>query len=118
MRTRNELNLEAKVNLIRDKERELSHRGLKDKFQVSVDAIKHILKRQHEYISDYESNMYKKVKRKFHNDLSQTINDTVYEWFVLQRAKKIPVSGPILQANAKSVSQEFGDSSGFKASNG
>ena len=62
--------------------------------------------------------MHKKVKRKFHNDLTQTINDTVYEWFVLQRAKKIPVSGPILQAYAKNFAQELGDSSSFKASNG
>ena len=79
MRTRNDLDLEAKVNLIRDKECGLSHRELKDKFQVSVGAITNILKRQHEYISDYEANIHKKVKRKFHNDLSQTINDTVYE---------------------------------------
>ena len=62
--------------------------------------------------------MHKKVKRKFHNDLSQTINYTVYEWFVLQRAKKIPVSVPILQAYAKNIAQELDDSSGFKASNG
>ena len=118
MRTQNDLDLDAKVNLIRDKERGLLHRELKDKFQVSVGAITNILKRQHEYTSDDESNMHKKVKRKFHNDLSQTINDTVYEWFVLQRAKKIPVSGPILQAYAKNVAQELGDSSGFRASNG
>ena len=117
MRTRNDLDLEAKVNLIRDKERGLLHRELKDKFQVSVGAITNILKRQHEYISDYEPNMHKKVKRKFHNDLSQTINDTVYERFVLQRAKKIPVSGSILQAYAKNAAQELGDLSSFKASN-
>ena len=60
----------------------------------------------------------KKVKRKFHNDLNQTINDTVYEWFVLQCAKKIPVSGPILQAYAKNVAQKLSASSDFKASNG
>ena len=42
-----------KVNLIRDKECELSHRELKDRFQLSVGAIS-ILKRKHEYISDYK----------------------------------------------------------------
>ena len=64
MKTRNDLDLEAKVNLIGDKERGLSHRKLKDKFQVSVGEITNILKRQHEYISDYESNMHKKSKTK------------------------------------------------------
>ena len=64
MRTRNDIDLEAKVNLVRAKKRGLSHRELKDKFQVSVGAITNILKRQHEYISDYESNMHKKSKTK------------------------------------------------------
>ena len=54
MRSRNDLGLEMKVNLIRDKECELSHRELKDRFQLSVDAITNILKRKYEYISDYK----------------------------------------------------------------
>ncbi|CAM4823660.1 unnamed protein product [Rotaria magnacalcarata] len=36
MVSRNDLDLEKKVNLIRDKERGLSHRELKDKFQLSI----------------------------------------------------------------------------------
>ena len=74
MASLNNLDLETKVNLIREKERGLSHRELKDKFEVSIGAITNILKRKHEYISDYESNMNKKVKRKVHNNFSQTIN--------------------------------------------
>ncbi|CAF3356135.1 unnamed protein product [Rotaria sp. Silwood2] len=118
MVSRNDLDLETKINLIKDKELGLSHRELGNRFRVSIGAITNILKRKQEYISDYESNLNKKVKRKIHNDLGQSINDSVYEWFVSQRAKKIPVSGPILQAYAKKVAQELNDSSGFKASNG
>ena len=58
------------------------------------------------------------MKRKVNQDFSQTINDSVYEWFVAQRAKKIPVSGPILQAYARKIAEELGDLSGFKVSNG
>jgi hypothetical protein len=36
------------------------------------------------------------MKLKVNDELSQTINDSVYEWLVAQRAKKIPVSGPVL----------------------
>jgi transposase len=35
MTSRNELDLEQKINLIKEKERGLSHREIKDKFQVS-----------------------------------------------------------------------------------
>ena len=46
------------------------------------------------------------------------IKDAVYEWFIVQRSKNIPVSGPILQEYAKKVATKMNDTSGFKASNG
>ena len=118
MASRNDLDFEQKMNLIKEKERGLSHRELRDKFQVSVGAVSNILKRKNEYINDYETNRNKKLKRRGKNDLSQTINERVYEWFVAQRSKRIPVSGPILQEYARKIAQELGDSSDFKASNG
>lgn len=96
MASRNDLNLEQKIHLIKDKENGLTHRELKDKFQISVGAVSNILKRKHEYLDDYESNQNKKLKRKQKDDLGQSINNVVYQWFVAQRAKKIPVSGPVL----------------------
>ncbi len=58
------------------------------------------------------------MKRKINHDFSQQINDTVYEWFVSQCAKKLPISGPILQEFARKVAQQLDDTSTFKASNG
>ena len=52
------------MNLIKEKERGLSHRELRDKFQVSVGAVSNILKRKNEYINDYETNRNKKLKRR------------------------------------------------------
>ncbi len=118
MASRNDLNLEQKVNLIKDQEQGLSYREWKDKLQISIGAVSNILKRKNEYISDYETNLNKNIKRKVNHDFSQTINDTVYEWFAAQRAKKIPVSGPILQGYARQIAHDLGDTSGFKASNG
>ena len=103
MTSRNDLELEQKINLIRESERGSSYRELKDKFQVSIGAISDILKRKHEYIDDYQCNRNKKLKRKMKCDLGQTINDNVYEWFVTQRPKRIPISGPVLQSNWKYV---------------
>ena len=91
---------------------------MKENFQVSLGSISNTLKRKHEYVNDYEFNHYKKLKRKMKNDLNQTVNDNVYEWFVAQRSKKIPISDSILQECARNVAAELGDTSGFKASNG
>ena len=50
MTSRNDLDLEQKMNLIKEREHGLSHRELRDKFQVSVGAVSNILKRKNEYI--------------------------------------------------------------------
>ncbi|CAF2638441.1 unnamed protein product [Rotaria sp. Silwood2] len=118
MTSRNDLNLEQKINLIRESEHGLSYRELKDKFQISIGAVSNILKRKNEYVNDYECNHNKKLKRKMKNDLSQKINDNVYDWFVAQRSKRIPISGPVLQEYARKIATELGDTTGFKASNG
>lgn len=48
----------------------------------------------------------------------QVINDAVYDWFVLQRSKRIPISGQILQEYARKVAADMDNDSNFKASNG
>jgi predicted DNA-binding protein YlxM (UPF0122 family) len=89
MASRNDLTLEQKVNLIKENERGSSYRVLKEKFNVSVGSISNILKRKNEYLDDYECNRNKKMKRKSTNDLTQKINDSVYDWFVLQLSMNI-----------------------------
>ncbi|CAF3953425.1 unnamed protein product, partial [Rotaria sp. Silwood1] len=54
----------------------------------------------------------KKMKRKLKDDFSQTINDTVYEWFIAQRTKNIPISVSVLQEYARKVAEELGGQSG------
>ncbi|CAF1281361.1 unnamed protein product [Adineta ricciae] len=52
------------------------------------------------------------------DEVGVAINNAVYEWFVAQRSKKIPIFGPILQEYAKKVALEMDRASSFKASNG
>lgn len=118
MTSRRDLSLEEKVNLIKEKELGLSHRRLSDRFQISVGAVSNILKRKSEYTSDYENNRNKRVKRKLRDDTNSEISENVYEWFVSQRSKHIPISGPILQEYARGVAEQLNNSTTFKASNG
>lgn len=118
MSSRRDLTLEQKINLIKEKERGLSHRQLSDRFEISVGAVSNILKRKLEYTNDYETNRNKRIKRKLREDSNATINEHVYEWLVSQRSKHIPVSGPILQEYARSVAEQFDTSTTCEASNG
>ena len=61
--SRNELNLEQKISLIRASESGLSYRDLKDKLQIFVGSVSNILKRKREYIDDYECNQNKNYRR-------------------------------------------------------
>ncbi|CAF3330341.1 unnamed protein product [Rotaria sp. Silwood2] len=46
------------------------------------------------------------------------ISTHVYEWFILQRSKNIPIPGPILQQYARDIAQKLDESTNFRASNG
>lgn len=54
-------------------------------------------------------------KRKCRTTGNEEINETVYEWFVGARAKNMPISGPILQAQALNVAAALNITT-FKAS--
>ena len=75
---RNELCLEEKNKLIKDKENGSSHRQISAKFNVSLGSVSNILKRKSEYLEHYEGNYNKKMKRKLKND-PQDVNIQVYD---------------------------------------
>ncbi len=56
MATRQELCLQEKIDLIKEKENGHSHRLLSEKFHISIGAVSNILKRKLEYTNDYELN--------------------------------------------------------------
>ena len=103
MSSRKALTLEQKIKLIKDNQKcnGLSVRQLADKYGVSKSSVANILQRREEFISDYTSNCNKRIKRKYKDEDGQTIDQLVFEWFIIQRAKQIPISGPILQEKAR-----------------
>jgi hypothetical protein len=81
--------------------------------------VANILQRREEFISDYTSNCNKGIKRKYKDEDGQTIDQLVFEWFIIQRSKHIPISGPVLQEKARQFADQLGYSPNtFKGSNG
>ncbi|CAF5043856.1 unnamed protein product, partial [Rotaria sp. Silwood1] len=99
MSLRHDLTLQQKIELINDNRNGngLSQRELAGKYNISLGSVSNVLKRKAEYLNDYETNQNQNVKRKLMDVNSQKLDEEVYEWFVQQRSKNIPISGPILQ---------------------
>ena len=48
-------------------------------------------------------------KKKLMDVNAQKLDEQVYEWFVQQRSKNIPISGPILQEKAREIAELLSD---------
>lgn len=120
MATKRTLTLAEKIQLIRDNEDHTSYRVLADKYKISIGSVSSIIKRKAEYVEDYEQNENSNKKRNLRDECSVQLDQKVYEWFVTQRSKNIPISGPLLQERARQIRQELGGTTAddFKASNG
>lgn len=104
------LSLEEKIALINDYAdgNGLSQRKLCEKYKTSKGAVYNILQRKDEYRSDFEMNANKGAKRKLHDESGQKIDEAAFSWFVKQRSKNIPVSGPLIQEKAREISRALG----------
>ncbi|CAF5166591.1 unnamed protein product [Rotaria magnacalcarata] len=121
MSHRKALTLEEKVALIEDNQNGhgLSVRQLVDNYKISKSSAANILRRSEEFLADYSSNSNKSIKRKLKDENRQKIDEIVFECFAQQRAKQIPISGPILKEKARQVAEQLGyTTETFKASNG
>lgn len=120
MTTRHALTLSEKIQLIHENEQNVSYRTLADKYKISIGSVSNIIKRKAEYMENYEQNKNSNKKRNLRDEFSQQLDQQVYEWFVAQRSKNIPISGPLLQEQARQICLQLGgpNATDFKASNG
>ncbi|CAF4851692.1 unnamed protein product, partial [Rotaria socialis] len=120
MATKHTLTLSEKVQLIRENENNTSYRTLADYYKISIGSVPNIIKSKAEYIENYEHNENSTKKRNFRDELNQQLDQKVYEWFAIQRSKNIPISGPLIQAQAREIRRQLGGANPdeFKASNG
>ncbi|CAF3934434.1 unnamed protein product, partial [Adineta steineri] len=120
MATKRTLTLSDKVQLIRENEQHVNYRTLAENYQISIDSVSNIIKRKAEYLENYEQNENSNKKRNFRDEFNQQLDQKVYEWFVTQRSKNIPISGPLIQEQARQTRLQLDPTNNddFKASNG
>ena len=110
------LNLEDRVKVIRLMESGKSSRIVAEQFGVGRTQIQQTMKRKAELLSDYENNANPESKRRRVTG-NEDINVPTWRWFQDASARRAPISGPLIQEQAKIFAEEMGNTV-FKASNG
>ena len=118
-RRRVELSLEDKIKLIKESEMlpKPTLKMLSEKYPIGKSTIGDIVRKKSANISHWENNSSPN-KSRFNNEMKfRNINELVWDWFCIVRAKSLPISGLIIQEKARSFAKELGIGD-FKASNG
>ncbi|XP_035680164.1 tigger transposable element-derived protein 4-like [Branchiostoma floridae] len=114
---RKPLTLQQRVEVLRVHDQtKKSTRKLAEQFNCGKTQIDGILKRKREIMEEFENNAPLDRKRA-RTTGNEELNMLLWEWFKDATARKLPVSGPMLQVKALEFAKELGRDD-FKASNG
>lgn len=117
MPKRVDLNLTEKVKIIELRENNVSLNKILDEFKCGKSVVYKIMKDKDKILNLWMAGNNGNRKRKLRITGNEQINEAVWEWFVSARAKNVPLSGPLLQAEALRVAAKLQIST-FKASSG
>ena len=78
---------------------------LLEKFGIGKSIVGDILKKRDLYKKEWENNASPAKVRIGTEAKYDKLNELVWEWFCVVRAKTLPVSGPIIQAKALSFAR-------------
>jgi DDE superfamily endonuclease/Tc5 transposase DNA-binding domain/CENP-B N-terminal DNA-binding domain len=114
------LNLNQKVEILKKSDGGVSGKRLALDFNVSEAAISKIKKKRSDILGAVSNTLESANKKTLHKPEFSDLEDKVYEWFLTQRQRNCPVSGPMLKARAKVEFEKLhpGKSGSFSASNG
>ena len=110
------LNLETRLKVIEDAANGLSQRKLADKYKCGKTQIQKILKQKDTIKERWLKNPCSYQKRDTYQRYKE-VNELTLEWFENARARKIPITGTILQEKAKNFAREL-NCDKFSASSG
>ena len=103
-----ELTISKKFELVNDAENK-SVRQLSKEYGVAVGTVSNILKRKREIEDLYEDNVGEERYRKLRKTEHEQINELMWQFFQECRRKNVPLSGPILQAQALEYAKRLND---------
>ena len=114
---RNHLSLEVKVKVIKEAQKHpgISVRTLGETFNCGKTQISEILKKKDSIMALYESNASSSKKPRV-SEFS-TINESLYQWYLMACSKNIYPGGPQLAEKAREIAARLGKSE-FKGTNG
>lgn len=116
-KTRAELPLHKKVEVIRELDKGRSQRDLARIYQVSKGQIQRCGENKDALLEEWESFSTAQNRRRRNKVQHEDLDAKVMEWFRETTSKRIPVSGPMIQERARMIAAEAGIL-GFSASNG
>ncbi|KAJ4450513.1 hypothetical protein ANN_01940 [Periplaneta americana] len=90
--------------MIEESEKGTSARKIAEIFKCGRTQINGIIKNKDEILKELEEKKKRKRKSVFSN-----VNDFVYKWFKCARAKKLPVSGHMIQEKALEIAKELNE---------
>lgn len=90
---------------------------LAKKYESGCSTIYNIIDRKEVLKNQWLSAQNPDLKNKCRKSTHEQVNAAVMEWFRMARAKGLPVSGPMLQEQARQFAEHYNDTE-FKASNG
>ena len=108
MAARNELSLKSKVEVIEYAKRNPSQssRKIAEVFNCGRTQIQGIFKKRDTILSEYEANVPASRKRHRGTEFSD-VNEAMYRWYSLARQRNVPVSGPMLQEEARVIAVQW-----------
>ena len=114
---RSRLSIKEKYELIQEHKRQKSVDELTEKYKCGKTAVYEILKKEKEIVEAFVTTQNIDSKAKSRAPKFDKVDELAYNWLCQALAKKLPVSGPILQQKAKELACELNEVE-FKASNG
>ena len=106
-RKRHVLSLATKLDIIAELEKGISQRVLADKFDVAKSTVSDISRDRvkiKEYVSSAEApGSFAKKRHIMRRSHFGKLDKAIHMWFIQERSRGAPVSGPLLQENAISL---------------
>lgn len=117
-KSRTVLSLDKKIEALKKLDLGQPAYVIAKEFGVGKTQIQNLRKRKHELLSDYEDpNVPGSSKRRRHNTGNEQINELTFAWMKDAVARRINITGPLLQEKALEFAERTGNTN-FKASKG